>query len=420
MRREASERRALAVPAFRLFLTARAISWAGNTVTLVAMPILVYQLTGSPALTGLLTAIEALPYLAFGLPAGALADRWNRRRVLVVTGLASGLVMATVPAAAALDTLTVPHLFLAALAVSSLFVFFDAAGFGALPEIVGRDRIPSATGTMVSVSTVIGLAGPAAGGALTAAIGATWTIALDAAAYVIAALLTARVRWRPDVSPSAGRALTAGGLLRDIGEGLRYLWDTRIIRWLTLIGTGASVSGGAMLGLTIVVGVRQLGLADDDPRLGLLYTATAVGAFAMSLAIARIQHAVPTGWITLVSLTVSLAAQLAWAATTSVTAGLIVLAVFQAAATLTIVNGIVVRQSLAPSHLQSRVNTTARMIAWGGTPVGALLGGLLAERLSTATAILICSAGTGLGLTLGLCVRLWRVPRLAVLREAAH
>jgi hypothetical protein len=84
MRREASERRALAVPAFRLFLTARAISWAGNTVTLVAMPILVYQLTGSPALTGLLTAIEALPYLAFGLPAGALADRWNRRRVLVV------------------------------------------------------------------------------------------------------------------------------------------------------------------------------------------------------------------------------------------------------------------------------------------------------------------------------------------------
>ena len=100
--------RALALPEFRLFLAARSISWAGNAITLVALPILVFQLTGSPALTGLLTAVEALPYLVFGLPAGALADRWNRKRVLVTAWAASGIVMATIPAAASIGLLTIP------------------------------------------------------------------------------------------------------------------------------------------------------------------------------------------------------------------------------------------------------------------------------------------------------------------------
>lgn len=411
-----AEDRALAVPAFRLFLVARAISWAGNAITLVALPLLVFQLTASPALTGLTAATEALPYLVLGLPAGALADRWDRKRVLVATGALSGVVMATIPLAAELDALTVPHLFAAAFGVSSLFVFFDAASFGALPEIVGRRRIPSATAAMVAFGTVISVAGPAAGGILASVIGGAWAIGVDAAAYLVAAVITARVTWTSQ--PPSGGALTLRSLKSEIGDGLRYIWRVRIVRWLTLIGAGASVSGGAVLGLTVVVGVQRLGMADDDSRIGLLYTATAVGAFLISLAVAWIQRVVPTGWITICALAVSWAAQLAWAFTTSIPVGVVVLAVFQAASTLTIMNGIIVRQSLAPDHLQSRVNTTARMIAWGGTPVGAMVGGVLAERSGATVALLVCSVGTGLALVLAVAVALWQVPTLAVLRGA--
>lgn len=412
-----SSERALALPAFRLFLTARAISWTGNAITLVALPILIFQLTGSPALTGLLTAMETIPYLVFGLPAGALADRWDRKRVLVVTGVASGLTIASIPVADLFDLLTVPHLFVAALTVSSLFVFFDAAGFGALPDVVGRDRIPSATGILVTFSTVIGLVGPAAGGTLAAVIGASRAVAIDAVAYLVAALLTSRVRWSASPPPHPLPPLTTRVLASDIAQGLRYVWQTDIIRWLTLIGAGASISGGAVLGLTIVVGVQQLGMATDDPRLGLLYSATALGAFLISLAVSQIQRRVPTGWITLTALTVTWVSQLVWAVTTSLPFALVVLAVLQAASTLTIMNGIIVRQSLASNHLQSRVNTTARLIAWGGTPVGAVLAGVLAQRFDTALAILVCSGGTAAALIIALRVRLWRVPTLAVLRS---
>ncbi len=401
------------LPAFRLFLLARAISWAGNAITLLAMPMLVYQLTGSAALTGLITALEAAPYLLLGFPAGALADRWDRKRMLVVTGAASGLLLATIPAAALQGQVSVGHLLAVAAGVSTLFVFFDAASFGAVPELVGRARIPSATGAMVSVSTVLGLAGPAVGGLLAAAVGATWAIGVDAVAYLVAAVLTARVTWptRDAVEAPASRSL-----MGEILEGLRYVWDTRIIRLLTIIGAGASVSGGAVAGLLVVAGVEQLGLDDDDGRLGLLFTATALGAFGMSLLVAWIQKVVPTGWITIIALGLSWAAQVAWALTTSLPIGFAILAIFQAASTLSIHTAIIVRQSLAPDRLQSRVNTTARMIAWGGTPLGAGIGGVLAQRIDLSTALLVCSFGTGLALSLALATRLWRVPTLAVLR----
>lgn len=408
--------RTLAIPEFRRFLAARTISWVGNAITLVALPILVFQLTGSPALTGLLTAIEALPYLVFGLPAGALADRWNRKRVLVTTGLMSGFVMITIPAAASLGLLSLPHIFIAAVTMSTLFVFFDAAGFGALPELVGRDRIPSSTGTMVAVNTVITLIGPAAGGALAATIGPSSALSIDAVAYLIAAAITARVHWTP-TPPEKSLPLNTRVLLCEIAEGLHYIRRTAVVRWLTVIGAGASISGGAMLGLMIVVGIQQFSLNNDDPRLGLLYSATALGALVTSITIARIQRAVPTGWITITGLVLSWLTQLAWAAITSITLGLAILVIFQAASTLSIMNGIIVRQSLAPDHLQSRVNTTARMIAWGGTPIGALLGGVLAQHVGVSLAITICSAGTVIGIAIAVRAKLWHVPKLAALRE---
>lgn len=412
--------RAVAVPAFRIFLVARAISWVGNAITLVAVPMLVLQLTGSPALTGMTAAAEAVPYLVFGLLAGALADRWNRKRVLVVTGAASGAAMATIPLAAGFGWLHVAHVFVVAIAVSSLFVFFDAAGFGALPEIVGKERIASATGTMVAFSTVIGLAGPAVGGVLAAYIGASWAIGVDAIAYLVAALITARVAWDARPAPGPEGVLTVRKLIDDIGAGIGYIWRTSVVRWLTLIGAGASISGGAMLGLMVVVGVKQLGMTDDDPRFGLLYSATALGAFLISLLVSWIQRKVATGWVTIVALAISWVAQIAWAFTTTIQAGIVVLAVFQAASILSIMNGIIVRQSLAPDHLQSRVNTTARMIAWGGTPIGAALAGILAEYVNSTIALVVCSLGTGLALSLALASGLWRIPKLAVLRRMSE
>ncbi|MFF4987284.1 MFS transporter [Streptosporangium saharense] len=378
----------------RRYLAARITSWAGSSITLVALPVLLYQRTGDAALTGLLTAMEAVPYLLLGLPAGALADRWDRRRTLTFTSLLSALLVASVPLAAALGLLTTPHLFVVAAATSSSFVFFDAAAFGALPALVGREGVARATGVLMTWSTLVSLVGPALAGVLVAATGAAPAMGIDALSYVAAALLLARLPLaKPEPRPR--RDLRA-----EILDGVRYIRAHPVVGPLTFLGVGNSLAEGAVMGLLVVVAVERLGLGSADPAIGLLFAATAVGAMAAGLAVPRLRLRFSTPAISLTSLTAVGILLVVWALTEHLVAGLVVLAVWQAANSLVSLNGIIERQERTPDHLQGRVNTTARMIAWGGQPAGAALAGLLAELTSPRTALLATAAAVLLSLLL--------------------
>ena len=97
-------------PAFVRYVVARILSLVGNIITLVALPVLVYRLSGSSFLTALVAGLEAAPYAVFGLFAGALSDRWNRKTVMVTADILSACLLASIPAAYFLDALTVPHI----------------------------------------------------------------------------------------------------------------------------------------------------------------------------------------------------------------------------------------------------------------------------------------------------------------------
>ncbi|WP_250445196.1 MFS transporter, partial [Actinotalea sp. C106] len=252
---------------FGLFVVSRAVSWVGNALTLVTLPVLVYQRTGDPLITGLLAAFEGLPYLLLGLPAGALVDRWGARVTMLTTTALSAVAMASIPVADHLGVLSTTQLLLVALATSSCFVFFDAGSFGAVPALVGRAGIGPAMAKLSGVSTVIGLAGPAAAGVLLVVLAPVTLIAVDAATYVLSLLLLLPVRW------AEARSGPGRGALADIAEGLRYLWQQDVIRILTLIGTAGSLAGGAVTGLLIVLASQRHGLGPGEAALGLLYAA---------------------------------------------------------------------------------------------------------------------------------------------------
>ena len=153
---------------FLRYLVSRGLSGAGNVATLIALPVLVYRTSNDPGLTALVAGCEAAPYLLFGLFSGALTDRWNRRRVMIVADLLSTLLLATVPLAAWLGTVTVPHLLAVAFLGPTVGVFFDGAVFGAIPTLVGRDRIAGANSVVWSVQSVVEVVVPASVGALMA------------------------------------------------------------------------------------------------------------------------------------------------------------------------------------------------------------------------------------------------------------
>jgi predicted MFS family arabinose efflux permease len=273
------------------------------------------------------------------------------------------------------------------------FVWFDAAAFGALPQIVGADRLQQANSLIFSTSTVVGIAAPALGGVLAAAAGPEAVIAVNALTFAVSAFLLRRLEL-----PALARTATTS-IRADIAEGLRFIWSERRIRALTFGGFGIACTGGGALGL-IVVHADDL-LDVRDWRLGLLYSATAVGSLLGALLLSRLTARFGHGPVSIGAYLLELAIVVALAAAGGGWAGF-ALAVaawiaWDFAHTAAIVNGITVRQLLTPDALQGRVNTTGRMIAWGGAPVGALAAGGLADLVGVQQAFLLLALPVAAG-----------------------
>ncbi len=389
---------------FLLFWSGRAASLLGTSITGVALPLLMYRLTASAFLTSLLAALEVLPYFIFGFFAGALADRMDRRRIMVSCDLLNVLLLGSIPLAYWLNVLTIPHIFIVALLSASAFVWFDAADFGALPTLVGRDHIIGANSAITSMSTIVGIAGPALGGSLTALLGSAPTLSFDALSYLLSALTVLLIPRALNTISRTGRGSSTQdpGMAASIWEGLTFLWRHRLVRTLTLLSFGLSLSGGALLGLLVVYAVRALTLPVTDARIGLLFAAGSLGSFAASLLLPQLTRRLPVGWISLLGMSLNLLLLLILAAWVSILSiALVVYACWSLTYTLTTTNGISLRQLVIPDHLQSRVNAYARMIAWGGTPFGAVLGGLLTQLTSIRPALLIMACGLAISLLIG-------------------
>lgn len=361
---------------FRWFVLARTIAWFGSSVALIAFPLTIYRSTGSASSTALLTAVESVPYLVFGLFAGAVADRWRRRPTMVATALVAAVAMSSIPVADAGDALTTPHLFVAAFVSAAAMVFFDAAGFGLLPSLVPRERIADAVGRQTAVATAITMAGPAVGGVLIAATSPVAALALNAVTFALTALLLLFVH--EPASRVHGRELH---LVRDIGDGLKFVWTHRLVRLLTLLGTGNSIAGGVVTGLLVVTAVQRYGVDERGRLLGVFFAALGVGTLIATALLPTLTRRFTAGSIAIGGLILQAGAVSGWITASTPALGLLALVVFQAAASTVIVNGITVRHLVTPDEMQGRVNTTARMLAWGGQPVGAGLAGVLVGPL---------------------------------------
>ncbi|GIF46340.1 putative MFS family arabinose efflux permease [Asanoa ferruginea] len=389
------ERRRLFDHDFTRWYLARSISIAGTAASAVALPLLVYRTSASPALTAAVVGLEALPYLLFGLFAGAAADRLRRKRMMIAADICCALLLVTVPVAAAFDALASWHVLLVAFGVGCGFCWFDAAAWGAFVRVVGRSRVTRANSVIWTTEIVLEIAAPAAAGLLAALADPSLVLAADAATYLASAVLLAGIRTPLDTGPTVARKLTA-----EIAEGLRYLWRTPVLRTLTAAGFGLNVGVGGVLGLLVVHADQALGLSSEDKRLGLLYAAGAVGALVAAVILPRVSRWAGQGLVSLGGLVLFVAAVVGLAGTSTFILALGVWWIWSVARLAVNANGITVRQLLTPDELQGRVNTTGRMLAWGGTPFGALLGGLSADAYGVRTAYLLLAVPAALSIVL--------------------
>jgi MFS family permease len=356
----------------------------------VALPVLVYRLSGSSFLTALVAGLEAAPYAIFGLFAGALSDRWNRKTVMVTADLLSACVLATVPIAHLLDVLTVPHILLVAFAGPAIGTFFDGAVFGAVPMLVGRNRIAEANSYVWSVQGMVEIVMPSLVGVALAVLHPASLLAVDALTFVASAMLISGIGRAMHDTTRVHAPLTVRQVFTDIREGLRYLAGHAGVRTMTIVGFTQCVAGGGFVALMVVWADRQLGVGTGGIRFGLVYGSWAIGALVASVTLPRLLRGTTPARITLLALPVSAVLGVLTPVWEVWWVGALSLLTWGVAYTLVAINSISYRQQVTPEHLLGRVNTAGRMLAWGmGWTGGAFLAGALSSQLGLRSTLFV-------------------------------
>ena len=278
--------RALRHRGFRRFFAARTISQWGDTFNSVALVILVYRLTGSGLKVGATVVFEIVPVLALGIVAGALVDRLPRRAILIGADLGRAVIAGLL----ALFHSDLAVVYACAFGLSCFTVFFNPAAASAVPALVGDDELVGANSAVWSAAVLsqIGLA-PAAGG-LVAVAGAGPAFAINAASFVVSAVLLLGLQLpRLDVG-------VPGRHLADIAEGLRTIRRSRFLRTLAGVQALAALSAGATSALLVVLAERHLHVGAG--RFGLLLGAIGLGAGFGPLVLQRlIRDPGRPGWL---------------------------------------------------------------------------------------------------------------------------
>ena len=372
-------------PDFRACVAAEGVSALGDSVSFTALPLLVLALTGSGIAMGIVGALQTLPDLVFGLVAGAIADRSDQKRMMILTDLGRAALTALIPLSVVLHGPTMAVILIVAAPLSTLRSLFLAAYTAAVPQIVGRARLAQANSYFEVVYSSGFIVGPALAGVLSAAIGPGPTLAIDAASFAFASIGVAFVR-RPLRAPGDR---PQSHLTTDIREGIDFIVRHPILRASILFWSLTSVvSAGLVTALTVRI-TRDLALPASV--LGLVLAAFGAGTVVGALWATRFRRG--RAWpqvlggnlvrgaavvVLALSASVELMGVMAFAAGVS--------------STLVVIAYITLRSAYAPDELLGRVGSTARTLSLGLQPVGMLATGVLVDLTSGSTALVAVGA----------------------------
>ncbi|GHO62306.1 hypothetical protein KSC_011980 [Ktedonobacter sp. SOSP1-52] len=256
---------------FMLLWSGQAFSSLGTTVTQTAYPLLVWDLSHSAALVGLVGGLGTLPYIFLSLIVGALIDRWDRKRLMIVCDTGRAINLVSVLVVMWLGRLTVAQICANTLIEGTFYVFFNLAEVSCLPQVVSKEQIPLATSQNEATTGTTVLVGPALGGALYT-LSQSVPFLADAISYVISVITLSFIKVPFQGKRQEGQQRK---LLAEIREGLAWLWHQPLIRYIAFLTGGCNFIGAGLLPVLLVLVKQQHG---SSLAYGTILTIGGVGA----------------------------------------------------------------------------------------------------------------------------------------------
>lgn len=352
---------------FHHLWAASAASNLADGVILLAAPLLAIQLTRSPALVAGVTVAFTLPQTVAAVPAGVLADRAPRARVIAVANLLRMVAAGGLAAAAGTGGLTLAILYAGVALIGAAEMTADTTTHAAIPQVVERGRLAAANsriqGTQIALNDFVGA--PLAG--LLVATAAVAALALPAVLFGLAALLVLRV-----ATPRPGSSLRG-----DVVEGIAFMWRSHLVRDLAVAAAVCNLASTAFFSVLVLHAVAPGPMGLDESAYGLLIAAVALGAIGGAVLAERLERLLGLAVIFRAGVALGaavfalpIATSQAWALGGAfVVLGAVGMCLNVALACL--------RQLLIPDALLGRVTGAARLIAMGSVPLGGVIGGVI-------------------------------------------
>ena len=363
--------------AYWRLLTASGISNLGDGIFLVALPLLAARLSDGAVGVSLVAAAAVMPWLVFSLPIGAIIDRYDRRRIMVVTDTVRAVMVGLLALAVAFDMIEIWMLWVLALGLGTAEVFFDSASQAMLPAVVPGPLLEKATGRKYSVDLTTNTFVGAPIGSLLFAASVALPFGIDAATFVIAVVLVLGVRGQ--FNPNTAPRHESASLYAEMRTGMRWLWKQPLLRSIALSLALSNLAFQMPQAVFVLFAQEELDVGETG--FGFLLAVMGAGAILGGLVGDRIVNrfgqtqciygAICTWVVTLLAVPIY---PQAWFVALAV-------AIESLAATVWNVVTISLRQQAIPDQLFGRVNGVYRWLAWGTLPIGAVIGGQVAAHV---------------------------------------
>ncbi len=392
---------------YHLLWGSQALSEFGINASMIAFPLLVLSLTGSAAATGLVLGTSAAAALLAGLPAGALVDRWNRKKIMLSCEAAQALATASLVVALLWGVASVAHIMVVAVVIGVCAALFEPAEEACLPNLMPAEQLSTAV-AMNSARGYLGqLSGTAAGGFLFA-VGRFAPFAVNVLTHTIAFFFLIFLR----MPQRKVRPEPVGHLGREMAAGLRWMWRQRPVR---VIGLFAVVLNGFFTAYFIVIIVVAQANGVSSGEIGIMAAMFGVGGILGALA-APYLHRMVSPYLSIIAVFWALTALAPLAI--FIRDGYLMGALFGGMAFLAPTANTTIETYqllLTPDELRGRMNAAMGVVTGVAGVVGPALGGLLMEVVSGNDAVLLCAAGIGVVTLAGtISPTLRKFPRHAV------
>ncbi|GAC1400652.1 MAG: MFS transporter [Ktedonobacteraceae bacterium] len=362
-----------------LLWSGQLVSWIGTEITGIALPLVVLALTGSYAQAGALSAMRGFAYIVLALPAGAMVDRWDRRVVMMITNIGSGVAMGSICIAMLFGHLTLIQLYVVGLVEGSFFVFANLARFAAYPRIVSQEQFPAAVAQTSVADNIALLIGPSLGGFLFQVAGALLTFFADATSYFINALalffITAKLQEDKDKDKEKVSFLT------DVRQGIIWLWQQPTLRFLNILTAGRRIIDSGLYLIVIWIAKQH---HSSSFVIGLIFAFGAVGGLVGSLFASRIHKRYSFRTLLLITTGLNCLIFACYAFTYNDLLLGVVTAVLYLIVPVYEVTTATYSASIIPNNIRGRVLSLTRLIVLASSSFGYVFTGWLIQYFSTA------------------------------------